>query len=403
MEIKITKKDNILFKYIWLIIILPKEIQLIVFAVLLIYLVNNKKFKIDFQSGILFLYTIVHLISIGINYFTGSYSNSRVFAAFNTAMIWIVAVFYYNYYKNNKINIKDISKIAFSNLFILIGILILSLGIFSIGIKSVSIMGVKLHSVDWYNNNPIFRLAAFMDYPNLIVMFFLLQYPFSLLYLENKKSIVKYIWMGMWLLPIYFSRSRSGYIIVSLALIIIIFSYLKNIKNKKIIYGLYFMCVLFCIMFIYFDGFELINKFVNSLLLSREGSNTTRMKLYVESINKVNMISPLLGVGIKEYMGNFPLGSHSTYIGVYYKTGVLGSLFWIIGMSGLIIKLIKLNRLNTKSLTKREVIISLIAILGMCIFEDLDGSNWLIVLYFSCMGIVMNNKNNWNFRKKLMR
>ena len=59
---------------------------------------------------------------------------------------------------------------------------------------------------------------------------------------------------------------------------------------------------------------------------AREGSNATRGNIYSASIEKAFAESPLIGMGIKDLSPYdlIPYGSHSTYVGFFYKTGIIG-------------------------------------------------------------------------------
>jgi len=65
---------------------------------------------------------------------------------------------------------------------------------------------------------------------------------------------------------------------------------------------------------------------VGFLLGAREGSNISRMDLYLQSIRQLQGVDWILGMGLKprQELFDYPLGSHSTYISLLFKTGITG-------------------------------------------------------------------------------
>ena len=97
----------------------------------------------------------------------------------------------------------------------------------------------------------------------------------------------------------------------------------------------------------------------------------------------------MIGIGIKYMLGDFPYGSHCTYIGIFYKTGLFGTLLFVIGIAMMCINI--WNNISNKE-TGRLAYIMILSYFGLLIFSDIDASNWVLSLAFICYGL-LNNRN----------
>ena len=104
-----------------------------------------------------------------------------------------------------------------------------------------------------------------------------------------------------------------------------------------------------------------------------------RSAIYSLSINRTIDDSLLIGNGIKEIFNGYPLGSHSTFIGFFYKTGLIGTIVAITAFALLYIEFYRILRQEEKVI----YLISAFCVLIFMMTEDLDGANWLLALYFS--------------------
>lgn len=105
--------------------------------------------------------------------------------------------------------------------------------------------------------------------------------------------------------------------------------------------------------------------------------------------------SPLLGMGIKDYIEGsiYPYGSHSTYLGYFYKIGILGGFIYLLSFVVILYRLIKLN--NNKFSDYLRVISAFCVLLWM-ILEDIDGANWAICIFYSVLGQIKNIYRRYN-------
>ena len=122
----------------------------------------------------------------------------------------------------------------------------------------------------------------------------------------------------------------------------------------------------------------------------REGSNNMRTIIYTQSLSTMWKQSPLIGIGIKDMLGEYPLGSHSTYIGVFYKAGILGGLVYMIAI------LCKVGQTLLSKDRSRHIMTLKICILCtmlMMVFEDIDGSNWSICIFYILLALLQQQSD----------
>lgn len=384
--------DLYLFYFLWPIIIFPKEIQFIVIFLILMNLLSRHKIHFDKLSYFIFLFLIIYLFSIFYNIIYYSHELTRIIATINTFSIWVFAFIFHQVLKLNSIAISKIKRITFINYCILIFLWICSVLIYYItNSPSLSIGDRYLYYTEWFGYMTVIRFVGFMEYSNLIIMFFMFFYP---IYLSNiiefKNIIVRIFLITIGLLPIVTTFSRSGYLIILIYLLIISIVYLYRGVNKKMFVSVAFITLSIIIPIIVYTKFSEDLLFIlHELFNAREGSNNSRIYLLEESIQVTIKNSPLIGMGLKASSSiGYPLGSHSTLIGFFYKTGIIGLI-----TGSIIFLVINLKMLfNVKNPDKTLMKVSLIMMSFLFIIEDIDGSNWLIIFYFILIALVLNNE-----------
>ena len=387
----IPKTDNLLiFYFLWPLIIVPKELQFIGIAIILVVLLRKNKLYFDSLSYFMIAFISIYLFSIIVNFVGNSYELERIFATINTFSIWVFSLFFYLIYKSIPIDFEKIKKVSFINYCFLIILWFCSIIFYLITkLPKFEIYNRELYYTEWFGNMPVIRFVGFMDYPNLIIMFFMFFYPlfFSYLkYFENK--ILKTTIMIIGLFPILSSFSRSGYVIISTYLLIIsiYFIYRKMNRNLFAAMSLFVLSVVILMIF-YTNVYNGAVSVFQELLNAREGSNDSRIYLMAQSIRVTLVESPIIGMGIKiTSLIGYPLGSHSTYVGLFYKTGIVGIIFGL-----LIFIIITLNILFIRvNIDKTILKISILIMPLLFIFEDIDGANWLMIIYFLVVAIIFN-------------
>ncbi|MDR1538593.1 MAG: O-antigen ligase family protein [Clostridiales bacterium] len=378
-----------LFKYLWLAIILPKIIQFIIFAGLLLLLLRKRNFKVKVDKIVkcVLLYVALHLFSIIFN-MPEAQSGYRVMAAFNTAFIWGIAALYYAYYKENPISMGLMCKCMFTNALILIALSMLTLALNFYGFESFKLFNMPLYVGDWLMGVRSYRLVAFMDFSNLVCLFYFLVFPFAYHYILRYSTRMKppfpQIFLMLALVPVMLSHSRLG-----IALAFLATGFIMAYKAKRlaatVIVGL---TVLYMILLLNDASeaealFDLAASFING----RQSSTDTRFELYEASLRMTMQESPIFGMGIKNMLRAAPLGSHCTYIGIFYKTGVLGALLISYVFYALISQMLRVYRCMENPHLFAAYFIAFFLALST---EDLDGDNWLIILFFSMTAILLS-------------
>lgn len=360
---------------------------------LIILFINKNISNTNIISILLLIYIIVYTFSLMINSFTTGHDLERLLASLNTLLTWMIALFYYQVFLNNKLCLEKIRKIVLFNFIILFGLYIFMLLLQAIGINEFSLLNNTLFFNSWYSGGEKFRFQAFLEYPNLVPLFFMIFLPFAIDAFREKK-IKTICFFGLILIVVYASLSRSGLLALLAGILLFIFKRF-TIRKTKLMIGLLCFAFMFILISIsYVDSY--IVETITQFAAAREGSNMTRGEIYRSSIEKAFIDSPLIGMGIKDLspFDNLPYGSHSTYVGFFYKTGIIGLLIGTALLVSLNFKIYKQNKyFQNEKLS--FFFYMFIAMTLMLIFEDLDGSNWLLVFYFSVAGIVLN-KRNWS-------
>jgi O-antigen ligase len=103
--------------------------------------------------------------------------------------------------------------------------------------------------------------------------------------------------------------------------------------------------------------------------------------------------NPLLGLGLKPRIDaiNVPIGSHSTYIGTFIKSGFLGIFFLF---SWIFMSLLKLSKsAPTSNLMYKLCLFSILTIFLWMITEDIDAPQFVSFTFFILLGILMKIAN----------
>lgn len=387
--------DLYLFYFLWPIIIAPKEIQFIIICAILLNILRRNRLYFDTLSYFIFTFIVIYLFSISYNLIVNSYELDRIIATINTFSLWVFSLIFYLIFRSITVDINKIKKISFINYCILIILWFFSFLIHYVTNYPVLIIFNKIfYYTEWFGNTEVIRFVGIMDYPNLIIVFFMFFYPLYLLYVIDfgnfRKRLVKIFLIIIGLLPIITTFSRSGYLIILTYLFVISIYYLYKKMNTKMFLAATFFTFSIVIPIIFYTNFSNdILTILQELLNAREGSNNSRSYLMLESIRVTITNSPLIGMGVKvTSLLGYPLGSHSTLLGFFYKTGIIGLI-----TGSIIFLIINLKLLfSGGNLDKKIMKISLLIISPFFIVEDIDGSNWLIIFYFLLVALIFNNK-----------
>lgn len=126
---------------------------------------------------------------------------------------------------------------------------------------------------------------------------------------------------------IYASLSRSTWIGLAIALVVFPFAYKTNYLAKFVPVLVGVVVIVFLFSTGLSDGIEsrLVDK-----THSNEGRGLNYTLIWEETTSSADKLFFGHGTQIDHWQLDIPLGSHSTYLGVFFKYGVLGSLFFLL-------------------------------------------------------------------------
>lgn len=384
-----------IFKYLWLLVVLPKPAQLVAFVLILIGLWVSGRGKLrgtkdgDVYFGLLILINIIYGLSILLNLFRAEWELYRVFAACNTFTITCVAYMYYYIYKTREIDTERVEKYMFINMNIMLGLCFLYWTIGDKGnipfVGALSIWDEVIPGVDTT------RFVGYLEYSNLTVFMYLYCYAFSVNFLQKRiGKIAAFFTEILYMLPLVAARTRAGIACAAAMMIISILLVKIDVtanfykKHKSMVWGLGMILLAVCCSVLH----EPLLAAFEKVLSYRAGSTSTRMAIYRLSLEKMLSESPLLGCGIKAMIPgwDYPYGSHSTYIGMFYKTGLVGGTLYLLATLVIVVEIIR-----RKETTSFDILISFtfLALFAFAVLEDLDGANWNIVIFMSLMAMLL--------------
>ena len=387
------KTDDVLYLFLFLlpcVWILDKAVQAAISLVILILIaVIDRRIHIDRTVYPVLCYVAIHLFSIGYNtFFAGeSPDTTRVIAALNTALVWILGSFIFSSVVHMKLDHWTILKIMRFLYAMIILISILSLVLRYTGTELV-INGRNLNNI-YSDNGTEVRSFCWMEYANLIPFLLLCLVPYVYISIQENKPLIRIFAVAISLLPVLLSRSRLGIVLLFVLIGCITIKEMWRHKRLKV---LLLIITAVTVLYILINWGTVTNKvgsMIDSFLNGRGTSNTTRKTLYTLSWERIKSTSLLFGVGIKYItsLPNIPLGSHSTYLGAIYKAGIAGAAFLFFFFGRITCVFYEMTR--GKKICK-FFLLSFLALLGLMIMEDLDGANWMHFFFFIHLGIVMN-------------
>lgn len=404
MELTVTLRHDearyAIFKYFWVIALLPKAVQLVALVAVLFLMAAKTDRKLQ-PDGFVWLQVFcvaLHGLSIVVNTVLGDHAMGRIFAAVNTCCITFVAVCYYLFYRRIQLDYRRISRYAVANLLILLAMWLLYR--VTDGKVSPRIFNRDLLAEDWVSGVQDFRFIGYLDYANLVIFMVMFFYPLAMITLHRCRICALALTAGLFL-AIRDTNSRTGLIIMAalvLAYVIlelqkVFFNIYRRRRAQTWIFALMLLAagVVVC--------YDVILVVLDKIINLREGSNSMRLYIYELSMDKLLTESPILGIAIKDMLDfgaqQYPLGSHSTYLGMFYKIGILGGGVYLISMIAIAIKALKSKDKDQHMLMLK---VSILAALGLMVLEDIDGANWCVCIFYSLLAMVQNP--GWKTEKK---
>lgn len=369
--------DYSLFYALWVLILVPNQwYQFLIITIIVLLLLWKSEFRISISnSSILFLlWLFIYLFAILIRGTQEDITFQRFIAELLKLISTGYALFFYNYYRKADFNSSVVRNVVKVNYFVLFLITVLYL---FFPMLMPTLFGRELFSIEWFPHMRI-RLAAYFEYATLIGQFILFSYP--ILFLKPQKHMENILISLLLTICSYFSGARILLVCMLVLLASLLLDYilfktnLKLTKKNTFILGMTFLFITACFSY---NIWSIIEK----IIMYRNQSTITRMIVYQESIIEVLKGNILFGQGIRipSSEGIF-LGSHSTYISVFYRTSLLGIVLYF---SAFIL-------LYKEAISKNYKIYRLFFYTLLCytLFEEIDPNHWSIVLLFSTFGIV---------------
>ncbi|HGD6944252.1 TPA: capsule biosynthesis protein CapK [Streptococcus agalactiae] len=369
--------DYSLFYALWVLILVPNQwYQFLIITIIVLLLLWKSEFRISISnSSILFLlWLFIYLFAILIRGTQEDITFQRFIAELLKLISTGYALFFYNYYRKVDFNSSVVRNVVKVNYFVLFLITVLYL---FFPMLKPTLFGRELFSIEWFPHMRI-RLAAYFEYATLIGQFILFSYP--ILFLKPQKHMENILISLLLTICSYFSGARILLVCMLVLLASLLLDYilfktnLKLTKKNTFILGMTFLFITACFSY---NIWSIIEK----IIMYRNQSTITRMIVYQESIIEVLKGNILFGQGIRipSSEGIF-LGSHSTYISVFYRTSLLGIVLYF---SAFIL-------LYKEAISKNYKIYRLFFYTLLCytLFEEIDPNHWSIVLLFSTFGIV---------------
>lgn len=369
--------DYSLFYALWVLILVPNQwYQFLIITIIVLLLLWKSEFRISISnSSILFLlWLFIYLFAILIRGTQEDITFQRFIAELLKLISTGYALFFYNYYRKADFNSSVVRNVVKVNYFVLFLITVLYL---FFPMLKPTLFGRELFSIEWFPHMRI-RLTAYFEYATLIGQFILFSYP--ILFLKPQKHMENILISLLLTICSYFSGARILLVCMLVLLASLLLDYilfktnLKLTKKNTFILGMTFLFITACFSY---NIWSIIEK----IIMYRNQSTITRMIVYQESIIEVLKGNILFGQGIRipSSEGIF-LGSHSTYISVFYRTSLLGIVLYF---SAFIL-------LYKEAISKNYKIYRLFFYTLLCytLFEEIDPNHWSIVLLFSTFGIV---------------
>ena len=140
-------------------------------------------------------------------------------------------------------------------------------------------------------------------------------------------AIICLVAIFMDIFSIYASLSRSTWIGLAIAFIVFPFAYKTNFQAKlvPVLAGVVFIGFVFLTGIS--DGIE--SRFVDKTH-SNEGRGLNYTLIWQETTSTADKFLFGHGTQIDHWQLDIPLGSHSTYLGVFFKYGLLGTVFFLL-------------------------------------------------------------------------
>jgi O-antigen ligase len=235
---------------------------------------------------------------------------------------------------------------------------------------------------DWFAFRPLPRIEIMAPHGPAVAALIILMTPIAATYYSSRKSGSYWaiIFLGLFSLLATLARSATLALVIAICTV-----YLFNKRHRLMFLMLSVSLIIFTLPLL-----EVIVEWFSSL---RSGSSSSRFMVYEETLRLIKRENILIGIGVKprESDISIPIGSHSMYLGMLLKTGLLGLLSFILFQINIIKTWFRLIKEKMKPETRdifNHTGVSLIAASLFLFTQDLDAPQLVAFLYFLMIGIL---------------
>ncbi|HTL47459.1 MAG TPA: O-antigen ligase family protein [Verrucomicrobiae bacterium] len=367
---------------------------------------NRQNAGVYMPASARFLVAIAVIYSFSIVIHLSSADSSRIVAAVYNLSFWIMGAMIVVVMANNFRSemIPDILDGFYALSFFVAVVSFLILAAWMKGIRDVTLpsplYGLASHlgdtnlvkdsllirplMWDWFASVSRPRFNVFSPYPTAAggcIMIILLMILTRAVLLHKLKNAV---FIGV------FALSSLGFLMtlsrISILAFLVAFFVVFLVEKKN------FVIWLLGLVFVLVICYPLLESLTQWIMGLREGSTSIRFQLYRYSLEQLHDADWIFGLGIKprENIFAIPLGSHSTYISLLFKTGIIGTTAFVSFQAWLMMKWFRLRLIVRRKrelfLFWRSIGLVLVAMSLWMATEDMDAPQCLAFLYFSIIG-----------------
>ncbi len=249
---------------------------------------------------------------------------------------------------------------------------------------------LHMTSVDWSTLGLGSRVSVLAPYPTasgmLAVVLLALSAPASL----TRSSALRYcIYIALAIVVCMLCASRAAVASAFLYCALLGLFYVARVSKSQSFKAAIVCLIIISVLLASSLLSEAISALWSTVNSSRSDSSSLRFMLYTRSVSSAWAEHPLLGFGIKERVSELaiPLGSHSTFFGAMYKTGLIGGLVVTLFFL-LVTKTSFAAGFRSRCDYRSSLAAGCIAMLPLLIFEDLDSVPLVAYTFFLMIALV---------------
>lgn len=330
---------------------------------------------------LIIVFFFLQLLSISLSPLNEYFSFSRFLAIFHNLVVFLFFICGYVSYKIESIkeNLLSYSKLwLYSILFLSIGVFV-SFYIIETPIKYNGLIAiltgvvnnhtiVEFNAIGYLLGLPFPRSQILGIFSNTTSILIVLFYIIFIIKNGNQTSKLKLFFIHcLVIVAIVTTGSRNATFLAIASLPFVIISNQGGLIKVTIAY----LIALFLVI-----EFDILNLFLEA----RGGSNDLRFRLYRESINIFLRQNPFTGLGIKPkselFYNTIPIGSHSSLIGYFVKSGILAGMMYLVFQLFLIFDFIfyYVKGIMGKPIVFNDLRFKLMLniLFGLFLFDDMD-------------------------------